>query len=98
MFLVEKLEFGWDEVHDLAEELEHIKSEKLVAQISKFLNYPKVDPHGDPIPDSNGKLQIQKSALLSTFKSNTVCLMTGVVDHPSSAIPCKNRTDFGELP
>ncbi|MCG3164586.1 MAG: Transcriptional regulator MntR [Bacteroidia bacterium] len=81
MFLVEKLEFGWDEVHDVAEQLEHIDSEKLVAQIDKFLNYPKVDPHGDPIPDSNGKLHIQKSQLLSTFRKNDNCLMTGVVDH-----------------
>ncbi|MGE0638527.1 MAG: metal-dependent transcriptional regulator [Bacteroidia bacterium] len=81
MFLVEKLEFGWDEVHDVAEQLEHIDSEKLVAQIDKFLNYPKVDPHGDPIPDSNGKLLVQKSQLLSTFRKNDNCLMTGVVDH-----------------
>lgn len=84
MFLVEKLEFGWDEVHDVAEQLEHINSEKLVAQIDKFLNYPKVDPHGDPIPDANGKFHVQKSALLSTFKQNEVCMMTGVVDHSAA--------------
>lgn len=84
MFLVEKLEFGWDEVHDVAEQLEHINSDKLVEQIDKFLNYPKVDPHGDPIPDSNGKLPARKSQLLSTFKKNDTCLMTGVVDHTSS--------------
>lgn len=84
MFLVEKLEFGWDEVHEVAEQMEHIQSEKLVAQIDKFLNYPKVDPHGDPIPDSNGKLQVQKSTLLSSHKKNTSCMMTGVVDHSSA--------------
>ncbi len=81
MFLVEKLDFKWDEVHDVAEQLEHINSDKLIEQIDKFLNYPKVDPHGDPIPDANGKLQIQKSFLLSKFKKNDVCIMTGVVDH-----------------
>ncbi len=81
MFLVEKLDFKWDEVHDVAEQLEHIKSEKLIAQIDKFLNYPKVDPHGDPIPDEKGKLQIQKSKSISNFKLNDVLIITGVVDH-----------------
>jgi DtxR family Mn-dependent transcriptional regulator len=81
MFLVEKLNFTWDEVHDVAEQLEHINSDKLIEEIDKFLNRPKVDPHGDPIPDAKGKLQIQKSCLLSGFKKNEVCIMTGVVDH-----------------
>ncbi len=94
MFLVEKLEFGWDEVHDVAEQLEHIASEKLVAQIDKFLNYPKVDPHGDPIPDSNGKLHVQKSALLSTFKENEICLMTGVVDHSPAFLQYLAKTEI----
>ncbi len=94
MFLVEKLEFGWDEVHDVAEQLEHINSEKLVAQIDKFLNYPKVDPHGDPIPDANGKLHTQKSALLSTFKKNDTCLMTGVVDHSAAFLQYLAKTEL----
>ncbi len=81
MFLVEKLDFKWDEVHDIAEQLEHINSEKLIAQIDKFLNYPKVDPHGDPIPDSNGKVLITKSKSIASFKKNDVLIMTGVVDH-----------------
>ena len=81
MFLVEKLDFKWDEVHDIAEQLEHINSEKLIAQIDKFLNYPKVDPHGDPIPDSNGKVLITKSKSVASFKKNDVLIMTGVVDH-----------------
>lgn len=84
MFLVEKFSFKWDEVHDVAEQLEHINSEKLVEQLDKFLNYPKVDPHGDPIPDVNGKLQVQKSKTLSVFSENDVCIMTGVVDHSSA--------------
>ena len=81
MFLVEKLDFKWDEVHDVAEQLEHINSDKLIEEIDKFLNYPKVDPHGDPIPDSNGKLQLTKSQTLSKFNKNDICVMTGVVDH-----------------
>lgn len=81
MFLVEKLNFKWDEVHDVAEQLEHINSDKLIDQIDKFLNYPKVDPHGDPIPDAKGKLNTPKSHLLSKFNQNDICIMTGVVDH-----------------
>jgi len=81
MFLLEKLDFKWDEVHDVAEQLEHINSEKLISQIDKFLNYPKFDPHGDPIPDANGKIQQQKSNSVSQYKKNDALIMTGVVDH-----------------
>lgn len=81
MFLVEKLNFKWDEVHDVAEQLEHINSDKLVEQLDKFLGYPKADPHGDPIPDAQGKLHSPKSFVLSSFAKNDVCIMTGVVDH-----------------
>lgn len=56
VFLVEKLNFSWDEVHDVAEQLEHIKSEKLISELDSFLEFPTHDPHGDPIPDKNGTL------------------------------------------
>ncbi len=59
-FLVEKLQFGWDEVHEVAEELEHISSKKLIDKLDAFLEFPKFDPHGDPIPDSSGKMAAQK--------------------------------------
>lgn len=55
-FLVDKLAFSWEEVHELAEELEHVRSEKLTNRLSDFLGNPVIDPHGDPIPDANGKL------------------------------------------
>ncbi len=84
MFLLEKLDFKWDEVHDVAEQLEHINSDKLIAQIDKFLNYPKFDPHGEPIPDANGKIQQQRSKSMANYKKNDVLLMTGVVDHSTS--------------
>jgi DtxR family Mn-dependent transcriptional regulator len=58
-FLVEKLQFGWDEVHEVAEELEHISSKKLIDKLDAFLGFPKFDPHGDPIPDVNGKMAAQ---------------------------------------
>jgi DtxR family Mn-dependent transcriptional regulator len=81
MFLVEKLEFKWDEVHDVAEQLEHIDSEKLIEQLDSFLGYPKVDPHGDPIPDSKGNIIATKSVMLSKALSSNTYHMTGVVDH-----------------
>ena len=56
-FLVEKLNFNWDEVHEVAEQLEHIKSPLLIEKLDAFLGYPSVDPHGHPIPDKNGKVQ-----------------------------------------
>jgi len=57
VFLVEKLGFAWDEVHEVAEELEHIQSEKLINQLDQFLNFPSFDPHGDPIPNAKGEIK-----------------------------------------
>ena len=54
VFLVEKLNFHWDEVHDIAEQLEHIKSEELITRLDEFLDHPDFDPHGDPIPEKDG--------------------------------------------
>ena len=68
VFLVNKLNFKWDEVHDLAEQLEHIHSEKLINQLEEFLDFPETDPHGDPIPDKNGVLKSQE--LISISKMN----------------------------
>lgn len=56
LFLVNVLGFGWDEVHDIAEQLEHIDSDELVKRIDRYLGYPTSDPHGDPIPDGKGKM------------------------------------------
>jgi DtxR family Mn-dependent transcriptional regulator len=81
MFLVEKLDFRWDEVHDVAEQLEHINSDKLIEQVEKALNFPKFDPHGDPIPDVNGKIAVQKSMLLSSAAVSDKTKLTGVIDH-----------------
>jgi DtxR family Mn-dependent transcriptional regulator len=61
VFLVEKLNFGWDEVHDIAEQLEHIRSTKLTDKLDSFLDYPKFDPHGDPIPNKDGEIQHRKN-------------------------------------
>lgn len=92
MFLVEKFNFKWDEVHDVAEQLEHIQSDKLIEELDKFLDYPKADPHGDPIPDANGKLQVRKSKMLSQLSVNDICVMTGVVDHTPAFLQLLDRS------
>lgn len=70
-FLVEQLQFGWNEVHEMAEELEHASNKKLIDRLDSFLKFPKSDPHGDPIPDSEGKFdRKQKLISLAKFASN----------------------------
>lgn len=78
-FLSEYLGFKWDEVHDIAEELEHIDSDLLIEKLDKFLNYPKFDPHGDPIPDSEGLFPVSESIPLSDLKPGAICVVTGLV-------------------
>ena len=82
-FLVEKLQFGWEEVHEIAEELEHISSKKLIDRLEIFLDFPQSEPHGDPIPDATGKFSVQKSIALSSAKQKNSLIITGVSDHSS---------------
>lgn len=80
VFLVDKLNFLWDEVHDVAEQLEHIKSTKLVNELDAFLEFPTYDPHGDPIPDREGNIQRFQKILLSQVNPSVICLCVGVKD------------------
>ncbi len=82
-FLVQKLNFSWDEVHDIAEQLEHIKSETLIDKLDDFLGYPTVDPHGDPIPDKNGNLPSIEKVVLATLQINESGICIGVRDSSS---------------
>jgi DtxR family Mn-dependent transcriptional regulator len=77
-FLVDTLQFGWDEVHEVAEELEHISSKKLVEKLDAFLGYPKFDPHGDPIPDSHGKMAVPQHINLIDLPVNKTAEVSGV--------------------
>lgn len=79
-FLVEKLNFNWDEVHDIAEELEHIESELLTERLESFLGFPKFDPHGDPIPDAQGNIPFHNPMVLSDLKTGQTCQVIGVKD------------------
>lgn len=77
-FLVEKLDFGWDEVHDIAEELEHVRSQRLISALDVFLGKPKYDPHGDPIPDAEGKFAERQQLLLNKLQEGEKGKILGV--------------------
>ncbi|MFD2892316.1 metal-dependent transcriptional regulator [Flavobacterium chuncheonense] len=80
VFLVEKLKFSWDEVHEIAEELEHIKSEKLINKLDEYLGCPEFDPHGDPIPNANGEIKKLQKVLLSEVELKVSYQCVGVKD------------------
>lgn len=84
VFLKDKLGFGWDEVHEIAEQLEHIRSEELIERLDRFLGHPKFDPHGDPIPDPSGKIQTRSSQPISELEIGDLGVITGVRDSSAS--------------
>jgi DtxR family Mn-dependent transcriptional regulator len=109
-FLVEKLGFAWDEVHDVAEQLEHIQSKSLIEKLDEFLGYPTVDPHGDPIPDQQGKIKAQqliacdqlmigmqaKIAAVKDSDSSLLKLLDKIGARPGKKIKIVGREDFDE--
>ncbi len=84
VFLVEHLNFNWDEVHEVAEQLEHIKSPLLIERLDQFLGYPTVDPHGDPIPDAEGKIRAQPQVELGSLAVGSDGVIKAVRDSSSS--------------
>jgi len=83
-FLVDKLGFNWDEVHDIAEQLEHIQSDKLILKLDSYLEYPQSDPHGDPIPDKDGLIRKENRILLSDAKKGKEYKIIGIKDSSDS--------------
>lgn len=94
-FLYDKLEFSWDEVHEVAEQLEHIQSAKLIDKLDKFLDYPEFDPHGDPIPDKSGALKIQHKKTLSEIAVGSNCKMVAVKDNSSPFLQYVDKVGLG---
>ncbi len=80
MFLVQKLNFGWDEVHEVAEQLEHIQSEKLIHELDRFLDYPAIDPHGEPIPTASLEMNREPVWYLFNFRKADILTVVGVSD------------------
>ena len=85
-FLVTKLQFGWDEVHEIAEELEHVSSKKLIDKLDEFLGFPKTDPHGDPIPDSQGKWKLARQVDLLNLPVNKMAEVSGIGDQSAEML------------
>ncbi|GIL24094.1 MAG: iron-dependent repressor [Bacteroidota bacterium] len=109
-FLVDKLGFSWDEVHEVAEQLEHINSPRLIEKLDEFLGYPKVDPHGDPIPDNKGKIKVQplipvdqlqvgfqgKIAAVKDSDSNLLKYLDKIGARPGTKIKILGKEEYDE--
>lgn len=94
-FLYEKLEFTWDEVHEVAEQLEHIQSSKLIEKLEKFLNYPEVDPHGDSIPNANGEMKTRARKTLTQVPVGKTCKLVTVKDGSASFLQYVMKVGLG---
>ncbi len=90
-FLVNKLGFGWEEVHEVAEELEHVSSKKLVDKLEEFLGFPQTDPHGDPIPDNQGRLRITPQIALCDLAFDTPATVSHVSDQTAEIMELLNH-------
>lgn len=85
-FLAEKLKFEWDEVHAVAEELEHVSNIKLIEQLDAYLGFPRFDPHGDPIPDNEGKMQTVKQVKLTQLPLHKLAKVNGLTDQSTDML------------
>jgi DtxR family Mn-dependent transcriptional regulator len=94
VFLLEKLGYRWDEIHDIAEELEHIKSPDLADRLEQFLQFPEYDPHGDPIPKANGKMAKSYSASLADGKVGSTYRVAAVRDTSSSFLQYLHKLEI----
>lgn len=94
VFLVEKLKFSWDNVHDVAEQLEHVDSEELIRRIDEFLEYPKFDPHGDPIPSESGEMATRDTHLLGDLDEGQHATIVGVKDSDPDFLQYLEQTDL----
>ncbi len=79
MFLVEKMDFGWEQVHAIAEQIEHLKSPEFFEKMDHMLGYPSIDPHGSPIPDKNGKIEWKKYEKLSDCLPGQMVILSAVI-------------------
>ena len=94
-FLHDKLDFSWDEVHELAEQLEHIKSAKLTDRLDALLGHPRFDPHGDPIPRADGSYAAQHETILIELPEEGLGVVVGVKEHDSDFLRHLDRLGLG---
>jgi DtxR family Mn-dependent transcriptional regulator len=94
-FLHDKLDFAWDEIHELAEQLEHIKSRKLIDRLDALLGHPRFDPHGDPIPRADGSYAAQHETILAELPEEGLGIVVGVKEHDSEFLRHLDRLGLG---
>jgi len=94
-FLAEKLKFKWDEVHMVAEDLEHVSSKKLIDKLDEFLDFPKFDPHGDPIPDSLGKIETSEQICLTELPVNKPAEVSRVINQSAEMLELLQHKKIG---
>ncbi len=94
MFLVEKMGFGWENVHEIAEQLEHIHSEVFFDKMDEILNYPKVDPHGEPIPDKDGNVIQPDLKKLSKCQENEIVELASVTTSSEEFLSFLNKRNL----
>lgn len=94
-FLVENLGYGWEQVHEIAEQLEHVHHPELADRLDKFLGYPKYDPHGDPIPKANGETALTYKTLLAEIDEGKTCRVVAVKDTSASFLQYLKKLDIG---
>lgn len=94
MFLVEKMGFGWEEVHEIAEQIEHINSDQFFDRMDQMMGCPKVDPHGSPIPDKDGKLEEVNNQPLSLYNVEDTVIISGLLNSTSSFLEFLNSRNL----
>lgn len=94
-FLAEKLKFSWEEVHAVAEDLEHVSSKKLIDKLDEFLGFPRFDPHGDPIPDMNGKIESSRQVSLQDLPLNITAVVSHVSDQSNEMLELLGHKKIG---
>jgi len=94
-FLAEKLKFSWDEVHAVAEDLEHVSSKKLIDKLDEFLGFPRFDPHGDPIPDMHGRIETSKQVSLHDLPANRSAVVSHVSDQSNEMLELLGHKKIG---
>lgn len=91
LFLAEKLKFTWEEVHEVAEDLEHVNNKKLIDKLDEFLGFPRFDPHGDPIPDKDGNIETSKQVCLADLPLNHTATVSYVSDQSTEMLELMNH-------
>ena len=95
VFLTNKLGFGWDQIHDIAEELEHVKSPLLIERLNEFLDFPTHDPHGDPIPDASGVIDDYDSLTIHSLNTGDKAVIVGVNEQSPEFLQYLDKMHLG---